>query len=244
MRYTSVKNIVLVITIFFFIYALSGCGTQHGTNTSPPLRFQNELDSLQPKTTPSKSTKYTIMKGDTIWKIAYKYGVSPDSIITINHIRDVTKIKPGQELIIPAGIPYTTQSPSETIVTEQSDETFIWPLRGRILSNFDEWIDGNKSTGVDIKAFNGQEVKASRGGIVALTSDTPDGWGKVIVLQHNDGSYTWYAHNSQILVQKTDVIKQGQVIAKAGSTGNAEQEMLHFKIFLHGIPVNPSYHLQ
>jgi murein DD-endopeptidase MepM/ murein hydrolase activator NlpD len=38
---------------------------------------------------------------------------------------------------------------------------------------------------------NGQAVKASKSGVVALTSDAPDGWGKVVVLQHDDGSYTW-----------------------------------------------------
>ena len=89
-----------------------------------------------------------------------------------------------------------------------------------------------------------EAVKASKSGVVVLTSDRPDGWGKVVVLQHNDGSYTWYAYNSRILVNKGDRVTQGQTIVKAGSTGRAKRDMLHFKIFLHGVPVNPTYLLQ
>ncbi len=244
MHFISGKDVFIVVILFFFLEALTGCSTPHRLNTSPPLRFHDELDSLRTQPSPPRSTRYTIKKGDTIWKIAYNFRVSPDTIINNNHISDVTNIKPGQVLIIPAGTQYTKTTPSQSTVTNKSEEFFIWPLRGKILTNFNQWIDGGRSTGIDIKAVNGQSVKASRGGIVALTSDTPDGWGKVIVLQHNDGSYTWYAHNSQLLVQKNDTIKQGQVIAKAGSTGRAEQDKLHFKIFLHGVPVNPSYHLR
>ncbi len=244
MKFPSSKDVVCIIILFFTIDIFSGCATQHRSNTKPPLRFKNELDSLRSHTATSKSTKYTIKNGDTIWRIAYNYGVSPNSIININHIKDVTNIKPGQQIIIPAGITSERKTPSQNIPTRKSNESFLWPLRGKILSGFEQWVDGNKNTGIDIKAFNGQAVKASKGGIVALTSDTPDGWGKVIVLQHDDGSYTWYAYNSQILVKKGDKVTQGQIIAKAGSTGRAEQDKLHFKIFLHGVAVNPSYHLQ
>ncbi|MDR4505647.1 MAG: peptidoglycan DD-metalloendopeptidase family protein [Candidatus Scalindua sp.] len=245
MNFISEKDVSIIVVLFILLETLSGCSTPHEHSTTPPLKFHDELDSLRTQTASSGSTKYTIKKGDTLWKIGYNFGVSPDTIINNNHISDVTKIKPGQVLIIPAGIPsYTKTTPSEKTVLDESEEPFIWPLQGKILTNFDQWIDGGKSTGIDIEAVNGQSVKASRGGIVALTSDTPDGWGKVIVLQHNDGSYTWYAHTSQILVKKNDTIKQGQVIAMAGSTGRAEQDKLHFKIFLHGVPVNPSYYLQ
>ncbi len=74
--------------------------------------------------------------------------------------------------------------------------------------------------------------------------DTPGGWGKVVVIQHDDGTYTWYAYNSRILVKKGDRVLQGQTITEAGSTGKAEQDKLHFKIFLHGVPVNPISHLR
>ncbi|MCP5007294.1 MAG: peptidoglycan DD-metalloendopeptidase family protein [Planctomycetes bacterium] len=244
MNYISGKNVIIVVILSFFLDTLSGCSTPHKPTDTPPLRFHDELNSLRTKTSPRNTVRYTIKKGDTIWKIAHGFGISPDSIINSNNISDVTNITPGDVLLIHTGIQGTKPSSYERTFTKESDESFIWPLRGRILTNFNQWSDSGKSTGIDIKATNGQSVKASKGGIVALTSDTPDGWGKVIVLQHNDDSHTWYAHNSHILVQKNDVIKRGQVIAKAGSTGRAEQDKLHFKIFLNGVPVNPSQHLQ
>ncbi|GJQ60542.1 MAG: LysM peptidoglycan-binding domain-containing protein [Candidatus Scalindua sp. AMX11] len=244
MRFITKNTYFIVTALILSLEALSGCSTPPRPNTTPPLRFHDELDSLRTPTTSPRSSSYTIRKGDTIWKIASHFNVSPDSIINNNHIGDVTNIKPGQVLIIPAGAPYSKAgTPARTVINE-TGASFIWPIRGRVLTNFDQWVDGNKNTGIDIEAVNGQIVKASRGGVVALTSDAPDGWGKVIVLQHNDGSYTWYAHNSEILVQKNTLVKQGQVIAKAGSTGRAKEDKLHFKIFLHGVPVNPTSHLQ
>ena len=250
MRFTAPKGFGCIVIISLIANMLAGCATSDRTSMEPPPRFKKELDSLKLNTiTPgsAKSTRYTVKKGDTIWRIAYNHGVSPDSIINANNIRDVTNIKPGQQLIIPAGgISGTRKVSSKTTFpsSKKSNETFIWPLRGKILHGFEQWVDGYKNKGIDIQAVNGQAVKASKDGVVALTSDTPDGWGKVVVLQHDDGSYTWYAYNSRILVKKGDRVTQGQTIVRAGSTGRAKRDTLHFKIFLHGVPVNPTYHLQ
>ena len=253
MRLSASKGFGCIVIIILIMNILTGCATTHRTSMNPPPRLKKELDSLKPNTTTSRpakttrSSKYTIKQGDTIWRIAFNHGVSPDDIIKANNISDVTNIKPGQQLMIPANsITGTRKETSQATLPSgrQSNESFIWPLRGKILYGFDKWVDGYKNKGIDIQAFNGQAVKASKSGVVALTSDRPDGWGKVVVLQHNDGSYTWYAYNSRILVNKGDRVAQGQTIVKAGSTGRAKRDMLHFKIFLHGVPVNPTYHLQ
>lgn len=253
MRFSASKGFGCIVIILLIMNMLTGCATTHRTSMNPPPRLKKELDSLKSNTIisrPAKSTissRYTIEKGDTIWRIAFNHGVSPDDIIRINNISDVTNIKPGQQLMIPAsGITGTSKVVSQATLPpgRQSNESFAWPLRGKILYGFDKWVDGYQNKGIDIQAVNGQEVKASKSGVVALTSDRPDGWGKVVVLQHNDGSYTWYAYNSRILVNKGDIVTQGQTIVNAGSTGRAKQDMLHFKIFLHGVPVNPTYLLQ
>ncbi len=246
MKLLAIKEVACIVIIFLTAYVFPGCTTYNRPNIEPPPRFKKELDSLRSDRTSKKPTRYTVKKGDTIWRIAYNHGVSPDKIIKVNHIKDTTDLKPGQQLIIPAGLTGTKKTSSKATLTsaKRPRESFKWPLRGRKLTYFGQRIDGNKNTGIDIKTFHGQTVKASKSGVVALISDAPDGWGKVAILQHYDGSYTWYAHNSRIFVKKGDRVAQGQKIAKAGRTGKAEQNKLHFKIFLHGIPVNPLYHLR
>jgi len=65
------------------------------------------------------------------------------------------------------------------------------------------------------------------------------GYGNVIILSHNGGYSTVYAHNSVNLVKKGQSVKQGNVIAKVGRTGNATGSHLHFEIRLGGKPLNP-----
>jgi len=244
-NFTASKGFGGIVMIFLIMILLTGCATNDRTGKYPPPKLKKELDSLKSNTNTQKSTRYTIKKGDTIWRIAHNHGVLPDEIIKINNIKNVGNIKPGQQLIIPTGATVSTVTPvrSASTYTKKLNESFKWPLRGKILYGFDKWIDGYKNKGIDIQAVNGQAVKASKSGRVALTSDTPDGWGKVVVLQHDDDSYTWYAYNSRILVKKGDYILQGQTITEAGSTGRAKQDKLHFKIFLRGEPVNPISHL-
>jgi murein DD-endopeptidase MepM/ murein hydrolase activator NlpD len=232
--------------MFLIIILLTGCATNYRTGKYPPPKLKKELDSLKSNTITQKSIRYTIKKGDTIWRIAHNHGVLPDEIIKANNIKNVENIKPGERLVIPRGVTVSKTTPVRKASTyaKKLNESFKWPIRGKILYGFDKWIDGYKNRGIDILAVNGQAVKASKSGVVALTSDRPDGWGKVVVLQHDDGSYTWYAYNSRILVGKGDYVLQGQTITEAGSTGRAEQEKLHFKIFLHGVPVNPISHLR
>lgn len=246
MGISVLKGFICFASFVLIINVLTGCATNYRSDMNPPPRLKKDLDSLQPNTISRKTTRYTIKKGDTIWKIAKNHGVSTNDIIKTNNIQDVSNIKPGQQLIIPMGISGkgTVSSRQTSTYIKHSNESFKWPLRGTILYGFDKWIDGYKNKGIDIQAYHGQAVRASKSGMVALISETPDGWGKVVVLQHSDGSYTWYAYNSKILVKKGDRIIQGQTIAEAGRTGKAKQDKLHFKIFLNGEPVNPTPHLK
>ncbi len=246
MGISAVKGLVCIVHLVLLMNILTGCATNYRTDMNPPPRLKKELDLLKPSSIDLKATRYTIKKGDTIWKVAKNHGVSTEDIIKKNNIKDVSNVKPGQRLIIPRSITgkETFSIRKYPISVKHKNESFQWPLRGKLLYGFDKWIDGYKNKGIDIQAFHGQAVKASKSGIVALISETPDGWGKVVVLQHYDESYTWYAYNSQIIVKKGDSVNQGQTIAKVGSTGKAKQNKLHFKIFLNGIPVNPTTHLR
>lgn len=105
------KEIVCVVIIFLTAYVLPGCATHNRPNTEPPPRFKKELDSLKSDRIIQEFTRYTVKRGDTIWRIAQTYGISPDKIIEANHIKNTSDIRPGQQLIIPVSFTGTRKAP-------------------------------------------------------------------------------------------------------------------------------------
>jgi len=118
------------------------------------------------------------------------------------------------------------------------------PLKKLIVtSKFGEirLINGKRKSvhrGVDFRAKWGEPVYAVMPGRVRLTGEfflT----GKTVILDHGMGLYTLYAHLSEILVKEGQVVKAGDVIGKAGSTGRSTGPHLHLGLYLNGIPLNP-----
>jgi murein DD-endopeptidase MepM/ murein hydrolase activator NlpD len=96
--------------------------------------------------------------------------------------------------------------------------------------------------GVDISMKNGSPIKAVRSGIV-FYSGWRDGYGHTVVIQHEDGYSTFYAHCSKIMVQVGDWVKQGDQIALVGSTGRSTGSHLHYSVMRHGQLLNPLKYL-
>lgn len=84
----------------------------------------------------------------------------------------------------------------------------------------------------------GTPVVASRNGITSF-SGTDGAYGDIIIIEHEDGSETAYAHLKTRFVMESDPVNQGQVIALVGRTGNATAYHLHFEIRKNGVPVDP-----
>lgn len=93
-------------------------------------------------------------------------------------------------------------------------------------------------TGIDIPAPTGSRVVAAEDGIVS-TSGWLGGYGKTVIVIHNNTTTTLYGHNSQLLVNPGDVVKKGDTIAKIGSTGNSTGPHLHFEVRVNNKHQNP-----
>ena len=87
------------------------------------------------------------------------------------------------------------------------------------------------------------QVAASRGGKISFVDENMKGFGKTIIIDHDDGYSTVYAYNSQILVRVDQEVEKGTVIAKAGQSGRAASPRLHFEIRKKHEPQNPFYFL-
>ncbi len=115
---------------------------------------------------------------------------------------------------------------------------FITPTTGTITSRFGVRSRDNHK-GIDIGAPKGTPIKAAASGTVVHSGNKNDGYGNYIILSHGNGVQTYYAHCSQLLVSKGENVKQGQVIAKVGSTGISTGNHLHFEVRINGVAQNP-----
>lgn len=143
----------------------------------------------------------------------------------------------------------TLREPTKTVKAVGTKErpktasygSYIWPISGRITSYFGgRHIFGSYSyhSGIDIAASYGANIVASDGGTVTFS-----GWkgtyGNLVIITHDNGTKTYYGHNSSLLVSTGQKVYRGQPIAKAGSTGRSTGVHCHFEVRVNGSAVNP-----
>ncbi len=126
---------------------------------------------------------------------------------------------------------------------QRTEEGFASPLDGRISSHFGMRIHpilGKPAhhNGVDIAAPTGTEISAAAEGRVLFSGSMPE-YGNLVVIDHEGGFTSLYAHNDANYVQANQWVGRGQVIARVGSTGRATGPHLHFELHLRGNPIDP-----
>ncbi|MBE6738693.1 MAG: M23 family metallopeptidase [Ruminococcaceae bacterium] len=143
----------------------------------------------------------------------------------------------------------TQSEPTTVAVSNFSGNSFLHPLKsGRISSHFgirNDPFDNHlaKHEGTDIAAPKGTEIIAAAGGTVSYIGYDDDGYGKYFKISHSEDVLTLYAHCSEILVEKGQQIKAGEVVALVGSTGQSTGNHLHFEIRIKGKAVNAMWYL-
>ena len=110
----------------------------------------------------------------------------------------------------------------------------MWPAKGKVLSPFSE-----TSKGMDIAGRKGAPVLAASSGRVVYAGSGLRGYGKLIIIKHNNTWLSAYAHNDNILVKEQQDVRKGQKIAEMGQT-DADQVKLHFEVRREGKPVDPA----
>lgn len=123
------------------------------------------------------------------------------------------------------------------------------PVEGEVTLGYGETIDGEIGAGrpahegIDIKAASGAPIKAPADGVVIEATDVYQGkpaWGKVVVILHNNGVVTRYAHLGGYSVKRGDRVKQGEVIGAVGASGAVTGPHLHFETLVDGERVDPA----
>jgi lipoprotein NlpD len=145
-------------------------------------------------------------------------------------------VKPVAVVAAPAAAP--TAAPVAAPDRAADGIDFIWPAKGRVLAGFAE----PRSKGVDIEGKLGDPVVAAAPGRVIYVGSGIPGLGKFIVVRHENGFNTVYAHNRENLVKIDQNIARGQKIAEIGNT-DADTPKLHFQIRKLGTPLDPQKYL-
>ena len=228
------------IILLVILSALSACGITQGLRSSQVYRVRD---------------------GDTLYAIAWRYQLDYQTLAGWNNIRSPYVIHPGQELILvdPADLP-SAQRPAgsaDVAVAKTTHRTkttktntnsppgpppriFLWPTEGKVVRKFQG--SKSKSQGIDIAGREGQPVHAAADGKVVYSGSGLTGYGRLVIVKHNDDYLSAYAHNSTLHVHEGDQVKAGQLIASMG-IAEQNQARLHFEVRKQGKPVDPLKYL-
>jgi murein DD-endopeptidase MepM/ murein hydrolase activator NlpD len=173
--------------------------------------------------------------------------VEPQKVAAIEP-QPVNPAPVAKQTVAPAPAPAPAPQPEAAKVPVQEPEqtaslptsNFRWPARGRVIAGFGA-NGGNE--GINIAVPEGTPVKAAEAGTVTYAGSEVKGYGNLVLIRHDNGFVTAYAHNSSLNVKRGEQVKRGQVIATAGQTGNVTSPQLHFEIRKGATPVDPVKHL-
>jgi len=206
---------------------------------------------------------HVVRKGETVYRIARAYGVAPADLLEENGIVDPKQVAVGTELFVPGatrvvGLDETggvgggkspggdrpgghgTPPGAEPALERPSSALKAklgWPLKGVLYGRYGV-RSGRRHDGIDLSAPEGTPIGAAAAGAVIYAGEQ-NGYGSIIILRHEAGLVTLYAHCSALLVEEGAQVKAGQAIARVGQTGRSTGPHLHFEVREGTRPRNP-----
>lgn len=217
-----------------------------------------EINTIEPI---PKQGVHRVMPDETLYSIAWRYGldyryiakrnhISPPYNIEIGQLIYLTKNKPTPNRISPVTSPQSPRQQTKPIVKipvikpsiiEKEPSAKVnqwrWPAKGPTIGTF-----SSLNKGINIGGNIGDPIVSTAAGKVVYSGNGLRGYGNLIIIKHNSTFLTAYAHNSKIFVKDGDWVNSGQKIAEMGNTGT-QRLMLHFEIRRNGQPVNPLMYL-
>jgi lipoprotein NlpD len=238
------------VLLSLLVLVLVGCAN---TRSAAPVRESSIGKKSLP---PSPAGSYRIQSGDTLYKIAFEYGLDYRDLAAWNdlpdpaHIRsgDLLRVHPPKPAVTTVAIANKPAVSSRSLkpevvlpvdaLDEAAPESWTWPSRGALLARFGDGL--NK--GIDIAGVPGHTVQAAATGRVVYAGSSLRGYGKLIIIRHGKTLLSAYAHNARILVAEGQVVARGQPVAEMGDT-DTDRVKLHFEIREYGKPVDPLNYL-
>lgn len=214
----------------------------------PPSHYSTTAAAAPAAPAELRDGQHVVRPGDTLYSISRSTGASVAEIAGANRLRAPYTLSVGETLRIPnARVASVAPERSHAAETDsdvgefarsvsyggepaKKPSLFDWPVQGAIIGNYGLSSTGKRNDGVNIAAPVGTPVRAAADGEVVYRGSELKDYGNLLLVKHDDGFVTAYAHNDAMLVKKGDRVRRGQVIAKVGQTGSASEPQLHFEI--------------
>ena len=250
MRSKQIKSVSIVLVLINLLTA--GCATS--TTPAPVFDLDTTPDLVREPQTTFTGRTAIVKVGDNLYSIAFEAGFRTQDVARWNNLQEEDTIVVGQEIKLypppgdqpdrstsktytPSAIRSEGSTPART--SSNSPTKWIWPVQGEIISTFSS---KQKRNGIEIANAIGTPVSAAAQGRVVYAGTGLIGFGRIIIVKHNDQFLSVYAHNSKVIVNEGDSVSQGQKIAEMGSS-DTDRVKLHFEIRKDGKPVNPLQYL-
>lgn len=256
----SSTNLLRVISILIIVSMIFSCSS-------------NRVADISERSNQSHKGKvHSVARGETLFSIAWKYGLDYKKIAKFNGIKPPYTIYPSQRIRLDndmskikasgsgnSNIEWNSdQSKSDSKNENSSEKRSKNTANATFIENFQsspkwQWPTAGKlialfqgdsglNKGIDLSGKLGEPVLAAASGRVVYAGSGLSGYGKLLIIKHSEIFLSAYAHNSELLVKEGDFIKGGQRIADMGSSGT-DRVKLHFEIRSEGSPVDPLKHL-
>lgn len=243
-------------SLLCLVFLVSACATSRA-----PVEYRVIPNSQPP-------ARYYVQSGDTLFKIAWRYGMDYKELAKINGIAAPYTIYPGQKLVF--RVPYQRPSQNPSTVAKASaststakpsvssnntgtsvpTKTSSAPIPEKPLPKFNgrwRWpsegkvvrsYSGSVHKGIDIGGKRGDPIVAVASGRVVYAGTGIAGYGLLLIVKHDDTYLSAYGHNNSIEVAEGQDVKAGQLIARKGDSGT-DSVKLHFEIRKNGKPIDP-----
>jgi lipoprotein NlpD len=245
--------------VIILSFALVGCVNNatapivHKSAVRPESVTVHRAGSQQEKRAITRPASHTVQRGDTLYSIAWRFGIDFRSLSRWNRLSDPNLIHVGQRLRLSAPPNKRNKQPVaaqakrpvasnqskrvNTSITAKSKSrpvTWSWPADGAVQAASSAL--GTK--GIEILGKRGTPVKAAASGTVVYGGSGLRGYGALIIVKHSEDFLSAYAHNERLLVSEGVTVKADQQIAEMGDS-DAKRVMLHFEIRRDGKAVEP-----
>ncbi|MCP4602641.1 MAG: M23 family metallopeptidase [Proteobacteria bacterium] len=214
-----------------------------------------------------KGVWHTVSSGDTVSSVSNRYGTDSEALAELNDLPSSGSLEGREEIFIPKkdGKPPGTGAPPQTAVSavgsipqepyrngkspgtkgqcgQNGKPCFAWPVKGKVASPFGPRSNSHHD-GIDISAKQGTPVSSAADGKVLYSGNEIKGYGNLIIIRHQGGIITIYAHNDKNLIKEGAAVKSGQTIARVGNSGSTKGMYLHFEVRINEQPQNPLLYL-